>query len=309
MLRVEDDPIAYALGKPSNPAKPPKTPPPQPAEVLPWGVDRIDADLAWATTRGAGIKVAVIDTGIDLDHPDLKENIKGGYNALNPRKSCNDDNGHGTHVAGIIAARQNGIGVVGVAPEADLYAVKVLNSRGIGFVSDIIEGLDWCIQNGIQVANMSLGGGGTTSYHEAIQKAYQAGIVLVAAAGNDGVDNSVNYPAAYPEVIAVSATDSNDVLSSFSSRGPEVELAAPGVEIDSTWNDGYYRTASGTSMATPHVSGAAALVLAAGRANTPDDVRAILQSTADDLGAEGRDAWYGWGLVDAEEAATGAQTP
>jgi len=302
VLRVEDDPVVYALGKP------PKTPPPQPQEMLPWGVDRIDADLAWGVSRGTGIKVAVLDTGIDLDHPDLKGNVKGGYNAINPRKSYNDDNGHGTHVAGIIAALDNEIGVVGVAPEASLYAVKVLDSRGTGFVSDIIEGLDWAMQNGMQVVNMSLGGGGTTSFHEAITRAYEAGIVLVAAAGNDGTENSVNYPAAYPEVIAVSATDKNDTLASWSSRGPEVELAAPGVDILSTWNDGYYRSASGTSMAAPHVTGTVAQVLAAGRASTPAEVRTLLQSTADDLGTSGFDSWYGYGLVDAEEATTGFQT-
>ena len=306
VLRVENDPLAYALAKPVNPGKPPKTPAPQPSEEMPWGVDRIDAELAWSATRGTGIRVAVIDSGIDLDHPDLR--VYGGYNAINPRKSYNDDYGHGTHVAGTIAALDNGIGVIGVAPEAHLYAVKVLNSRGIGFVSDIIEGLDWCIQNGMQVANMSLGGGGTTSYHQAIIAAHGAGIIIVAAAGNDGVEDSVNYPAKYPETIAVSATDSSDALASFSSRGPEVDLAAPGVAIPSTWNDGYYKDGSGTSMATPHVAGTAALVLAAGRAATPEEVRSRLLATADDLGVDGFDNWYGYGLVDAEEAATGNQT-
>jgi subtilisin family serine protease len=313
VLRVEEDPLVYALALPVNRINPRPVPAPQPPESLPWGVNRIDADLAWAASRGAGIKVAVIDTGIALNHLDLKANIKGGYNAISPLRSYNDDNGHGTHVAGTIAAVDNEIGVIGVAPQAHLYAVKVLNSSGVGYVSDVIVGLDWCIQNKMQVINMSLGGGGTTSYHSAIKRAHGAGIVIVAAAGNDGMENSVNYPAKYDETIAVSATDGNNTLASWSSRGPEVDLAAPGVAILSTWNNGYYREGSGTSMATPHVAGTVALVLAMWGATTPspaipEEVRMLLHRTADDLNEDGFDNWYGWGLVDAEEAVTGNQT-
>jgi len=309
VLRVEDDAVVYTQ------ARPPQPPPPPPAEVLPWGVDRIDADLVWDTNHdlvvdlganaGGGVKVAVLDTGIDLDHPDLQDNVKGGINTINLLKSADDDNGHGTHVAGIIAGVDNNVGVLGTAPQAELYAVKVLNKQGFGFVSDIIEGLQWSIDNNMQVVNMSLGtSSDVPSFHDALIAAYNSDIVLVAAAGNSGPgDNTVLYPARYAEVIAVSATDSTDTIASWSSRGPEVELAAPGVSIYSTYKGGGYKTLSGTSMACPHVVGTAALVIASGITDN-EQVRAKLQITADDLGVSGQDNLYGYGLVDAEEAAT-----
>ncbi len=292
--------------------------PVQPPETLTWGVDRIDADLAWNVSKGTAVKVGVLDTGIDLTHPDLKERIKGGYNAINPLKSANDDNGHGTHVAGIIAATDNEIGVIGVAPEADLYAIKVLNRQGKGYLSDVIEGLDWAISNNIQVVNMSLGSSsGNDAFREAIIRAHQAGLVMVAAAGN-AYGGAVSYPAAYPEVIAVSATDAFDNLASFSSVGSEIDLSAPGVFIFSTYKSGSYGTLSGTSMAAPHVSGAAANVLATpvkssydwnlNGAWDPDEVKALLEDTADDLGNPGPDPYFGSGLVDVEESVTGYQT-
>lgn len=303
VLRVEDDVIVEAAAKKQAVVQPPQT--------LPWGIDRIDADLTWETTAGDPIKVAVIDTGIEFSHPDLKNNIKGGYNAIYPWKSANDDNGHGTHVAGIIAAENNAIGVVGVGPQIDLYAVKVLNRRGSGYLSDVIEGIDWAVANGIQVINMSLG---TTSniqsFHDAVARANAAGIVQVAAVGNDGL--AVNYPAAYSEVIAVSATDKTDMITSWSSRGPEVDLAAPGLSIYSTYKGQTYKTLSGTSMATPHVAGAAALVLTQTSkcdadldgSCSPSEVQNRLQATAEDLGISGPDGLYGYGLVDAYAAAT-----
>lgn len=303
VLRIDPDVIVQALDQPVVPAaKPPKpTPTPGPAQQLPWGVDRIDADLLWPSNTGAGVRVAVLDTGIDLDHPDLVGNIKGGFNAVNPHKKADDDNGHGTHVAGIIAAANNSIGVVGVAPSASLYAVKVLGASGSGYLSDIIEGLGWCADKGIQVVNMSLGtSSDVQSLHDAIAAAADRGIVLVAAAGNNGPGaDTVLYPAKYPEVIAVAATDQTDAAAYFSSTGPAVELAAPGVNIYSTVKGGGYAYMSGTSMATPHVSGTAALVIAASYGN----VRDRLCSTATDLGERGRDNVHGYGLVDADGAA------
>jgi len=302
ILRIEDDAVVYALGKRA---------PSQPAEVLPWGINRIDADLVWGVTTGDPIKVAIVDTGIDLTHPDLAVNVKGGYNAINPLKSAADDNGHGTHVAGIVAALDNTIGIIGVAPRADLYAVKVLSRTGSGYVSDIIEGLDWAIANGMQVVNMSLGtSADIQSFHDAIVRAYQAGLVLVAAAGNN-YGGAVDYPARYPEVVAVSATDSLDNIASFSSVGPEVDLAAPGASIYSTYKDSVYKTLSGTSMAAPHVVGAAALVLTmpvgtydldADGVWDPGEVQNKLEVMAEDLGLAGRDNFYGAGLVDVEKA-------
>ncbi len=311
VLRVDTDAVVYIQAKPP--------PPPPPAESLPWGVNRIDAEKVWDTdgnlmvdlgaNAGYGVKVAVLDTGIDLDHPDLQANIKGGVNTINPLKSADDDNGHGTHVAGIIAGADNTVGILGVAPQAWLYAVKVLNRQGNGFVSDIIEGLQWSINNGIQVVNMSFGtASDVPSFHDAIIATYNSGKVLVAAAGNSGPgDNTVLYPAKYAEVIAVSATDSTDAIASWSSRGSEVELAAPGVNILSTYKGSGYQTLSGTSMASPHVAGAAALVIASGITDF-NQVRSKLQSTADDKGISGKDNLYGYGLADAEEAATGIQT-
>ncbi|TSC95268.1 MAG: aerolysin [Parcubacteria group bacterium Athens1014_10] len=308
--RIDDDIIVYALEKLSELGKKPKGSATQPSETLPWGIDRIDADLVWGVTTGDTVKVAVIDTGIDLAHPDLKNNIKGGYNAINSRRSANDDNGHGTHVAGIIGAIDNEIGVIGVGPKINLYAVKVLNRNGSGYLSDIIEGLDWCIDNGMQVVNMSLGTSSyVESFEDAVKRVEAAGIVQVAAAGNSGpYDDTVNYPAKFPEVIAVSAIDKTDTITSWSSRGPEVDLAAPGVSIYSTYKGSSYKILSGTSMASPHVAGAAALVLDVNSGYTSEQVKQKLLKTADDLGAPGPDNLYGAGLVDAEEAVTGIET-
>jgi len=304
VVRIEDDAVVTASAKPENPgAGGKKPPPPQPPETLPWGVDRIDAELAWSTATGAEVKVAILDTGIDLDHPDLAANVKGGVNTINRRKSAADDNGHGTHVAGIVAALDNDIGVIGVAPKASLYAVKVLDRTGSGFVSDVIEGLQWCIAEGMDVVNMSLGTpSDIQSFHDAVTAVYAAGITQVAAAGNSG--GSVEYPAAYPETIAVSATDSSNTVAPWSSYGEEIDLAAPGVNIPSTYKGDAYKTLSGTSMAAPHVTGTVALVLEEQPGLGPDYVLYALTSTADDLGDPGRDDFYGYGLVDAEESVT-----
>lgn len=290
VLRVDPDVVVSASGKPVKPS-----PDPAPAQQTPWGVDRIDAELVWSQNTGQGVKVAVLDTGIDLVHPDLAPNIKGGYNALRPNKSPADDKGHGTHVAGIIAAVNDNIGVVGVAPQAELYAVKVLGANGSGYLSDIIEGLEWCIANNMQVINMSLGTPSEVqSFHDAVIKVYNAGIVMVAAAGNSGPgDNTVEYPAKYEEVIAVSATGDNDAVASFSSRGPEIEMAAPGAGIYYTYKGGGYQTHSGTSMAAPLVIKKGIKVI--------QNIRSELQTTADKIGSP---ELYGYGLVDAEDAAT-----
>ena len=302
VLRVDDDVEVFALARPDVSAQ---------AQVLPWGIDRIDAELVWPSGNTANpIKVGIIDTGISKDHPDLKANIKGGVNTIRPGKSWNDDNGHGSHVAGTVGALNNTTGVVGVGPAVDLYAIKVLNAGGSGYLSDVIEGIEWGVANNMKVLNMSLGtSSNIQSFHDAITAAYNAGVVLVAAAGNSG--GSVNFPAVYSEVIAVSATNASNTLASFSSRGPEVDLAAPGVSVYSTYKGTGYATLSGTSMAAPHVAGAAALVLntAVGiydadgdGAWDPAEVQAKLQATATDLGSIGFDNLFGWGLVNAFSA-------
>lgn len=272
-------------------------------QTLPWGVDRIDADLAWAVTKGTGIKVAIVDTGIDVDHADLMANIKGGYNCIAETTNFNDDHGHGTHCAGIVAAVNNTIGVVGVAPEAWLYGVKVLDSSGSGYLSDCVEGIQWCVDNGMQVVSMSWGGyGDWPTLQAACDAAWAAGLVLVGAAGNDAYLDPDMCPAGYSSVIAVSATDSSDSLAYFSNYGYEIEVAAPGVSIYSTYYTGGYTTMSGTSMACPHVSGVAALILASHPGYTNTQVRQTLQNTAEDLGAAGWDIYFGYGLVDAQAA-------
>jgi subtilisin family serine protease len=276
---------------------------------------RIGAEVAWTVSVGRGVNVAILDTGIDLDHKDLKNNIEGGYMAIQTgryalarKRTYNDDHNHGTHVAGIVAAvKGNGIGVVGVAPEADLYAVKVLDQNGSGYLSDIIEGIQWAIDtrsdanpdNDIQIINMSFGTSTNSFLLEwALIAAEDEGIMLVAAAGNGGPsEGTVLYPAAYPSVVAAGATDQQDAVASFSSRGTKVELSAPGVAILSTIATGGYQAYSGTSMASPHVAGAAALMLQANPSATPVEVIVSLGAYADDLGPFGRDTGFGFGLV------------
>jgi len=299
---VEPDQVRYAV-----------------AQTLPWGVDHIDADLAWSTTRGANVNLAILDTGGDYDHPDLA--YAGGVNFAGKRKDgstsprdWDDGNGHGTWTSGIAAAVDNHIGVVGVAPAASLYAVKVLGTSGYGWDSDIAQGVDWAIDYGMDVISMSLGGpGSSTTLAEACQRAWDAGIVLVAAAGNEGDGDpetaEISYPAAYPEVIAVGATNAADELASFSNTGPHLALSAPGVSVLSTYKRGKYATGSGTSASCPHVSGVAALVLSADPTLTNAQVRSLLEQTARDLGPAGWDAGFGYGLVDAAAAVAAAVGP
>lgn len=306
VIRVDEDVIVEALDRKGNIGEITLL-----TQVLPWGIDRVDAELVWPGGNTADpVKVGIIDTGISNKHPDLLANVKGGVNTINPYKSWKDDNGHGSHVAGIVAALNNTVGVVGVGPAADLYAIKVLNSAGSGYLSDVIEGVQWATANGMQVINMSLGtGSDIQSFHDAVIAAKNTGVVVVAAAGNSG--GSVIYPAAYSEAIAVSATDQNNVIASWSNRGPEIDLAAPGVSIYSTYKGTGYATLSGTSMAAPHVAGSAALVLSTpvGEYDVnlngkwdPDETQKKLQDRSIDLGNVGFDNLYGWGLVNAYNA-------
>lgn len=247
---------------------------------IPWGVQRVGAPLAWARTQGDGAAVAVIDTGIDATHPDLAGQVAGGVNVTDPAHpdSWADDEGHGTHVAGTIAGKGAEGGLAGVAPRAKLYAVKVLDKDGNGNYSDVIAGIEWAMDHGIKIANMSLGADeGSEPLHRAVQAALQKGMLIVAAAGNTG--GAVGYPGAYPETVAVSAADSSDHVAPFSSRGPEVSYIAPGVDILSTKMGGGTLTLSGTSMASPHVAGMAALAYAAG-VRGPAALRASLDRSS-----------------------------
>jgi subtilisin len=283
------------------------------AQTTPTGIDRSDAELSpTARINGADervdVDVAVIDTGADLDHPDLNIYRPGAKNCSLLSLTPEDLNGHGTHVSGTIGALDNGAGVVGMAPGARIWPVKVLSDAGTGLNSDVICGIDYVAANAdeIEVANMSLGGGGEDdgncglsnddAMHTAICNAVAAGITFVVAAGNDSADASTSTPAAYDEVITVSAladfngqpgggapstcrADEDDTFASFSNYGADVDLIAPGVCINSTWMNGGYNTISGTSMASPHVAGGAALYAATHPGATPAQVKSALQSS------------------------------
>lgn len=282
------------------------------AQTVPWGVDRVDADEAHATgeTGGdsddgdGGADIAVIDTGIDDDHPDLDGNIGTGRafvdcQGTNCTYAWSDDNNHGTHCSGIANAEDNDEGVLGVSTAATLHAAKVLDEDGAGYASDVAAGIEWVANQGYDVGSMSLGTSSSIStIADACQYADGEGVLLVAAAGNDGgCSDCVSYPAAYDTVVAVSATTSEDTLASFSSTGPEVELAAPGASVYSSVIGGY-NSFSGTSMACPHVSGAGAQLMDNGYSNT--EARARLTETAEDIGLPSNE--QGAGLLDVEAA-------
>jgi len=294
----------------------------QAMEDLPWGVNSIDAEFVWngaegscevvqGKNTGSGIDISVIDTGIDYNHPELADNYNGGYDFVNDDADPKDDNGHGTHCAGIIAAGANGEGIVGVAPEANLYAVKALDSGGNGYISDVISGIEWSVKNNMDIISMSIGSTqDSTAFRDACDKAYNAGLLLVASTGNTGnaagTGDTVTYPGKYDSVIAVAATDSANNRASFSGTGSDVELAAPGVSIYSTYLDSGYAAKSGTSMACPHVAGTAALVWAAYSNYSNVQVRERLQETAEDLDLTGKDDKFGYGMINAKKAAYGA---
>lgn len=271
------------------------------ADYMPWGVSRVKAPMCWEATKGKGIYVAVIDTGI-WPHNDLKGNLLGGISFV-PGQSWVDGHGHGTHVAGTIAARINGFGVVGVAPSAYLYGIKVLSNGGSGNWSWLMSGLYWMRKYygcTFDVANMSLGASSAPAAVEAYINYAAQRTLLVTAAGNSG--GAVGYPAKYPKCLAVSAIGGSNTITSWSCRGPEVELCAPGVNIVSTVPGNSYATMSGTSMAAPHVAGAAALCRGTHRYLDMDHIRNILKGTADDLGNPGKDDKYGYGRVDCNQA-------
>lgn len=278
------------------------------SQILPWGVNRIDAEKAWRKTSGKQIRVAIIDTGSG-PHPDLR--IWGGASMVDYTDSYNDDHFHGTHVAGIVAGINNEFGVVGVTPRARLYAVKVLNWGGSGYVSDVIEGLEWCVKNKMNAVNMSIGT--PMNYRTlklAVEAVNRAGISQIAAAGNNYY-GQVIFPAALPPCLAISAINKDNELAYFSSTGPEIDFSAPGQDVLSTIrrnNIPGYGLLSGTSMAAPHVTGTAALIMSImpdpnnDGAWSPAEVRERLKKTTADLGDEGRDDIFGYGLVDAQEA-------
>jgi subtilisin len=279
---VEEDHKAYAIG-----------------QTVPWGITHIKANQVQATgNTGSGVKVAILDTGIDASHEDL--NVSGGKSFVAGESDpFTDGNSHGTHVSGTVAGLNNSLGVLGVAPSASLYAVKVLDSSGSGTYSGIVQGIEWAVSNNMDIINMSLGGSsGSTTLQQACDKAYNSGVLVVAAAGNSGTrgkQNTIGYPAKYASVMAVGAVDSSNNRASFSSVGNELEVMAPGVNILSSVPGNGYDYFNGTSMASPHVAGAAALVMASNPGLSNVQVRQKLNDTAIPLGSA---FYFGNGVID-----------
>ena len=288
-----------------------------------YGMDRIDAPEGWdaaglgAFPASGGVKIGIVDTGIDQAHPDLSGQTVACAKSqgLLPIMSgsiqvgqCADDNDHGSHVAGTIAAKaNNGVGVAGVAFNADLVICKALGGPlGTGSTADVANCINWVASQGARVISMSLGGGASTKLQQAVASAWNngKGAVIVAAAGNDG-DATLNYPAAYAEVVSVAATDSADARASFSNANADVEVAAPGVNVLSTVRGGGYATLSGTSMATPHVSAVAGVLRQLFPSDSAAAIRSRLDAAVNDLGPAGRDASFGFGRVNLCKAAGG----
>jgi subtilisin len=271
-----------------------------------WGVVKLKAPEAWAVTKGKGVRVAVLDTGCDLNHPDLKGRVRSMEDVKDFTRSASgptDRQGHGTHCAGSVLADGP---LPGMAPEADLIVGKVLGDNGSGSVDGIANGIKFAVARNADVISMSLGGAGRDSYiPPALAAADAAGVIVVVAAGNSGPrEGTVDFPGGYPESVCIGAVDSGLKVASFSSRGPALFVAGPGVQIRSTLPGGQYGTMSGTSMATPNIAGLAALWCAAhpevAKKDRPKAFREAVRAACKDLGPPGRDTAYGWGFPDAE---------
>ncbi|MCP6680797.1 S8 family peptidase [Bacillus nakamurai] len=266
------------------------------SELSQWNLEPTQVKQAWKEgLTGKNVKVAVIDSGI-FPHDDLS--IAGGYSAVSYTSSYKDDNGHGTHVAGIIAAKHDGYGIDGIAPGVRLYAVKALDQKGSGDLKSLLKAIDWSITNKMDIINMSLGTNADSQIlHDAVDRAYKNGIVIVAAAGNDGNKKPVNYPGAYSSVTAVSAATEKNQLAAFSTTGKQIEFSAPGTNITSTYLNQLYAIADGTSQAAPHVTGMFALLKQKYPQETNAQLRNQMQQNIKDLGAPGRDNQFGYGLI------------
>lgn len=248
-----------------------------------WQISAFELPKAWQYTQGEGVTIAVLDSGCDLDHPDLKQNLVPGANFVKPDLPPEDDNGHGTHVTGILVAENNEIGMVGVCPSAKVMPVKVLDKNGNGNLVNVAKGVKWAADNGADIIVMSLGSPSKLQQvRKAIQYACSKNVPVFVAAGNAGNTKEIFYPANYPETIAIGAIDSDLRRADFSNTGENLDFMAPGVDVFSTVPDNWYATFSGSSMACPFAAGVAALVLSYVRKgkttlqlNTPDDYRDI----------------------------------
>lgn len=287
---------------------------PKADEARDWGHTNLKLAEAHKVTRGKGVRVAVLDTGADLNHRDLKGRLVGAKDQTNSRSGPSDVQGHGSHCAGIAVGSENGTGIVGAAPEASLLVGKVLGDTGNGSVDGIARGIDWAVAEGADVVSMSLGGPGADSWiPPALDRAEAAGVIVVAAAGNEGPGaNTCGYPGLYAKCLAVAATDRANATAPFSSRCAAVYVAAPGVGVLSAYPGDRFATLSGTSMATPYVAGLAALWIAShpevAKKDRPAKFREALKAACADLAPAGRDTATGWGLPDAAKLVAGGGT-
>jgi hypothetical protein len=283
-----------------------------------WALNVLPFEATWAVTGGVGVTVAVLDSGVEASHQDLVGSVVRGEDLADDQSRVDsagsgmvDPDGHGTFVAGVIAAHaNNGVGVTGAAPGARVMSIRVLDANGTGVASNVAEGIIWAADHGARVLNLSLGGGPSAGMEEAMQYANSKGDVVIAAGGNAYLHgNQPTYPAAYPEAVAVAAVDEHLQRAVFSSTGSYIDLAAPGVDVLSTYggakpND--YEWIDGTSAAAPFVSAAAALVISENSSLNAVRVAQILETTANDLGVPGRDDSYGYGLVNPRAAVISA---
>ena len=272
------------------------------AGTVNWAADAVNASGAWSQSTGAGVKVAILDTGVG---PAKDLTISGGYNFVDNNYDYGDENGHGTIVAGIIAASAtSSLGITGVAPSAQIYSLKILDKTGYGTIDQAVAGIQWAVNNGMQILSMSWTlNDVNNALANALQTAYDRGLLLVAAAGNTGdVSSSIWCPASFDCVIAVSGIKQDYTRLADSCFGSKIELTAPGEMVYSTYLNNQLGYGTGTSMAAPFVTGTAALVWSKNPALTNVQVRTILDGTAVDLGASGRDIYYGYGLVNASAA-------
>lgn len=274
-----------------------------------WNLPSIETEKGWNVSKGSEkVLIAVLDTGVQLDHPDLKGKIAKGTNLVDEASPPDDDVGHGTHVSGIIAASvNNGEGVAGLSWYNKVLPVKVLDSSGAGSTYSVAEGIIWATDHGAKVINMSLGNYAQAQFlHDAVKYAYDRDVVLVAASGNDNTERP-GYPAAYPEVLAVASTDADGAKSSFSNFGDYIDVAAPGASIASTYPGSQYAALSGTSMSSPHVAALAGLIRSINPDLTNVEVMDILRKSARDLGAKGKDNNFGYGQIDVVRALEAAK--
>ncbi|RTR31151.1 peptidase S8 [Robertmurraya yapensis] len=279
-------------------------------EQYQWNLSAIQAEAGWDITKGdEHIIIAVIDTGVDLDHPDLRRRLTNGYNVLLNNNFPDDDNGHGTHVSGIIASETNNHeGLAGVTWYNKIMPIKAMGAEGHGTTFDIAKGIYWAADHGADVINMSLGNYQHSSLlKEAIDYAYSKNVVLIAAAGNENTMQP-SYPAAFPNVLSVAAVSNTGQRAPFSNYGDYIDVAAPGVQIPSTYFNQQYAALSGTSMASPHVAGLAGLLLSVNPNLTNQEVIDIIKNSTYDLGIPGADNEFGSGLINVKNGLEAAQS-